>query len=141
MENDDQGKTILVSIWTLNSLALLFLVARLGCKFYTRRGLWWDDWVMVMAAVCYCDVTISVILGVYTVSSPPLLAIFGPSLWSYTMTCDTKSHLCGGIASIKSLVANFETQLRNYAAETSTSGMPRSSRRSRVARSPLRHSH
>jgi nicotinamide riboside transporter PnuC len=51
MDHDDQGKTILISIWILNVLALGFLVARLGCKLSTRRGLWWDDWVMILSWV------------------------------------------------------------------------------------------
>lgn len=54
LPHDDKRELILVSIWLLTGLSLLFLVLRLFCKFKTRRGLWWDDHVMVLSWVRGC---------------------------------------------------------------------------------------
>ena len=48
---DDQGKAILSSIWPLTGISLVFLLLRIYCKFKGRRGLWWDDHVMILAWV------------------------------------------------------------------------------------------
>lgn len=56
LNHDDQGRTVLVSIWILSILSLTFLVLRLFCKFKGRRGLWWDDYLMVLSWVSHCAV-------------------------------------------------------------------------------------
>lgn len=43
---------MLVSVsWGLTALASAFLGLRLYCKFSTRRGLWWDDRILIAAWV------------------------------------------------------------------------------------------
>ncbi|ERT03314.1 hypothetical protein HMPREF1624_01625 [Sporothrix schenckii ATCC 58251] len=49
LPHDDKRRSTLLSIWCLAALSLAFLVARLLCKLCTRRRLWWDDHVMVLA--------------------------------------------------------------------------------------------
>ncbi|OIW32896.1 hypothetical protein CONLIGDRAFT_695133 [Coniochaeta ligniaria NRRL 30616] len=48
----DQGPKILISTWTLVGLSFTFLVARLYCKARARRGLWWDDHVLIISWMC-----------------------------------------------------------------------------------------
>ncbi|KAK4031333.1 hypothetical protein C8A01DRAFT_51553 [Parachaetomium inaequale] len=41
---------MLVSVsWGLTALASAFLGLRLYCKLNIRRGLWWDDWILIAA--------------------------------------------------------------------------------------------
>ncbi|KAH9907833.1 hypothetical protein F4778DRAFT_797913 [Xylariomycetidae sp. FL2044] len=44
---DDRGPSMNAAVWTLTPLALILLVLRLYCKFLSRRGLWWDDHVLI----------------------------------------------------------------------------------------------
>lgn len=37
------------SCWFLTALATLFLGLRIYCKRYRGRGLWWDDWVLIIS--------------------------------------------------------------------------------------------
>lgn len=41
------------SCWFLTALAALFLGLRIYCKKYRGRGLWWDDYVLVISWVCH----------------------------------------------------------------------------------------
>ncbi|KAB5578193.1 hypothetical protein GE09DRAFT_953002 [Coniochaeta sp. 2T2.1] len=52
LPHDNAGMRLVVSIWVLNFLALVFLLARVYCKFLRHRGLWWDDGVLIGAYVC-----------------------------------------------------------------------------------------
>ncbi|TRX98272.1 hypothetical protein FHL15_000917 [Xylaria flabelliformis] len=38
--------------WTLTALAAVFLSLRVYCKICRGRGLWWDDYILIMAFVC-----------------------------------------------------------------------------------------
>ncbi|OAA56197.1 hypothetical protein SPI_07808 [Niveomyces insectorum RCEF 264] len=58
LNHEDKRKYVLVSIWILTGLSLLFLVARVLCKFCTRRRLWWDDHVMILSWVALLASTV-----------------------------------------------------------------------------------
>jgi hypothetical protein len=47
----NRGHTALAVIWALNAVAGLFLAIRLYSKARRGKGLWWDDYIMVAAAV------------------------------------------------------------------------------------------
>jgi len=47
LDHDDQGPRLNIVIWLLQSLATLFLALRIYCKWSQRRGLWWDDYILV----------------------------------------------------------------------------------------------
>ncbi len=51
LDMDDKSGTILASIWVLTGLSSVFIVLRAYCKIISRRGLWWDDYVMILAWV------------------------------------------------------------------------------------------
>lgn len=40
-----------ISLWTLVGLALLFMGLRIYAKLTKHRGLWWDDWVLIISWV------------------------------------------------------------------------------------------
>lgn len=48
---ESKGYETIVALWLLISLSGLFLALRLYCKFLKKRGLWWDDHVLVAAWV------------------------------------------------------------------------------------------
>lgn len=52
LPHDNLGTRLIVSIWVMNIIALLFLVARCYCKFLRHRGLWWDDGILIGSYVC-----------------------------------------------------------------------------------------
>ncbi len=60
LPHDDQGPQLNFTIWLLAILSFGFLALRIYCKFIRRRGLWWDDYVLVAAwvrlyyACCIC---------------------------------------------------------------------------------------
>ena len=45
------GPQMQVACWTLVGVSALFLALRIYCKFLKRRGLWWDDHLLVAAWV------------------------------------------------------------------------------------------
>jgi len=47
----NQGPKVLISTWILVGLSFAFLVARIYCKARTKRGLWWDDHVLILSWV------------------------------------------------------------------------------------------
>jgi hypothetical protein len=49
--HDNLGPNFNVAIWILTGAALIFLGLRLYCKLGIRRGLWWDDYVLILASV------------------------------------------------------------------------------------------
>lgn len=51
LPSDNLGPRILVSIWLLVGLSFVFLALRVFCKFKGRRGLWWDDWILILSWV------------------------------------------------------------------------------------------
>lgn len=50
--SDDLGPGTILASWLLTALAALFLSARIGAKLWTGRGLWVDDYVLIVAWVC-----------------------------------------------------------------------------------------
>lgn len=52
LPHDNQGPMLLILIWTMNAVAAGFLGMRVYCKISRRRGLWWDDHMLIMAWVC-----------------------------------------------------------------------------------------
>lgn len=51
LPRDDLGPTLLVSIWGLQVLCSLVLALRLYCKVARSRGMWWDDYVLILSWV------------------------------------------------------------------------------------------
>lgn len=51
MASDNLGPQMLISTWVLVGLSFVFLALRLFSKFKIRRGLWWDDYVLVLSWV------------------------------------------------------------------------------------------
>jgi hypothetical protein len=49
--HDNLGPNFNVAIWILTGAAFVFLCLRLYCKIHIRRGLWWDDYVLILAMV------------------------------------------------------------------------------------------
>jgi hypothetical protein len=51
LPHDNLGPNLNIAVWILTGAALIFLGLRLYCKLSIRRGLWWDDYVLVAASV------------------------------------------------------------------------------------------
>jgi hypothetical protein len=49
----NQGQRILALTWSLVWLSFAFLLARLYCKWRTKPGLWWDDYVLMLSLVMF----------------------------------------------------------------------------------------
>ena len=59
----DPTKETNAGIWTLFAGATVFLVLRLWCKITRRRGLWWDDYILVVSWVrrrCSCTASLGI---------------------------------------------------------------------------------
>lgn len=48
---EERGTRLLASIWTLGLLSLILLFLRVYCKRWRGKGLWWDDWCLIVAQV------------------------------------------------------------------------------------------
>src|SRR5690348_7752865 len=51
LPHDSAAGRLVISIWVMNVVALLFLLARCYCKWLRHRGLWWDDGILIGAYV------------------------------------------------------------------------------------------
>ncbi|OIW27623.1 hypothetical protein CONLIGDRAFT_441448 [Coniochaeta ligniaria NRRL 30616] len=51
LPHDNLGPNLNIAIWILTGAAIIFLCLRLYCKLSIRRGLWWDDYVLIAASV------------------------------------------------------------------------------------------
>ncbi len=51
LPHDNGGPKLNAVVWVLTSLAAIFLVLRVYCKFLRHKGLWWDDYILIMAWV------------------------------------------------------------------------------------------
>jgi hypothetical protein len=51
LPHDNLGPRLNIAVWILTGAALVFLALRLYCKLSIRRGLWWDDYVLIAAGV------------------------------------------------------------------------------------------
>lgn len=49
--NDDYGPQVNLTLWSLSAVAAIWLAVRVYCKFARRRGLWWDDYVLIASWV------------------------------------------------------------------------------------------
>ncbi|KAI1660847.1 hypothetical protein F4813DRAFT_386257 [Daldinia decipiens] len=49
---DTLGPILNASNWTLTALAGIFLGLRVYCKLSRKRGLWWDDHILILAWAC-----------------------------------------------------------------------------------------
>ncbi|KAI1497962.1 hypothetical protein F5X99DRAFT_395233 [Biscogniauxia marginata] len=58
-----RGPALIIIQLIVCPLALICLALRLWVRMRRLKRCWWDDWLMVAAAVCCCGVTISVILA------------------------------------------------------------------------------
>jgi hypothetical protein len=51
LPHDDYGWHLLASIWSLATLATIFLALRVYCKWFRHHSMWWDDYVLIAAWV------------------------------------------------------------------------------------------
>lgn len=49
--SDNQVTRVLLSSWIFAGLSALFLGLRIGCKLKSKRGLWLDDYVLIVSWV------------------------------------------------------------------------------------------
>jgi hypothetical protein len=49
--NDDLSQNINASIWSLTAVSGVILGLRLWAKWLKRRGLWWDDHLLIVSWV------------------------------------------------------------------------------------------
>jgi hypothetical protein len=49
---EEYGQILTVVCWTLVTISAVFVFLRLYCKFKSRSGLWWDDYVAIASWVC-----------------------------------------------------------------------------------------
>ncbi|KAI0174031.1 hypothetical protein BJ166DRAFT_574367 [Pestalotiopsis sp. NC0098] len=54
----DRGIETLGVIWSLTGASGIILVLRVYCKFSRHRGLWWDDYILILAWVWYLSLLI-----------------------------------------------------------------------------------
>ncbi len=52
LPHDNQAPQLNFTIWLLSGLSLGFLALRIYCKSLRGRGLWYDDYVLIVAWVC-----------------------------------------------------------------------------------------
>lgn len=51
LAHDNVGPNLNIAVWILTGAALIFMSLRLYCKLSIRKGLWWDDYVLIAASV------------------------------------------------------------------------------------------
>lgn len=51
LPQNNLGPNLNMAVWILTGAALVCLSLRLYCKLSIRRGLWWDDYVLIAASV------------------------------------------------------------------------------------------
>ncbi|KAK0640563.1 hypothetical protein B0T16DRAFT_336150 [Cercophora newfieldiana] len=59
-DHGNRGGMLLSAHWALTSFATVFLVARLYVKMTFKKGLWWDDWILIggwTACITVCILT------------------------------------------------------------------------------------
>ncbi|KAK0744591.1 hypothetical protein B0T21DRAFT_304227 [Apiosordaria backusii] len=91
-EIPDKGPTVSRTIWAFLGFATLFLALRIYCKKWRSRGLWWDDyvlilsWLMFIACAILCQLVINLGFGRYPCDIPPThhptIAFVGATLGS-----------------------------------------------------------
>lgn len=53
LPHDDYRMQLNFTVWLLCALAAGFMGLRIYCKFSRHRGLWWDDYVLLLSWVCF----------------------------------------------------------------------------------------
>jgi len=51
LDHSDRGPLFVAMSWLLTGFGGIFLALRVYCKLWTRRRLWWDDWILIGAFV------------------------------------------------------------------------------------------
>lgn len=51
LPHDNGGPKLNAVIWLLTGISAVFLGLRVYCKFLRHKGLWWDDYLLIMAWV------------------------------------------------------------------------------------------
>ncbi|KAH6634509.1 hypothetical protein B0J18DRAFT_22224 [Chaetomium sp. MPI-SDFR-AT-0129] len=52
LPHNDAAPVLVASLWSLASLATVFLTLRVYCRFLKRQYLWWDDGILIASWVC-----------------------------------------------------------------------------------------
>lgn len=47
----DPGPTVNGAIWSIGAVSTAFLMLRVYCKQIRAKGMWWDDWLLIVAWV------------------------------------------------------------------------------------------
>ncbi len=47
----DRGMETVTVVWVLFAMATIFLALRIYCKAKIARGMWWDDYVLILSWV------------------------------------------------------------------------------------------
>ena len=81
LDHGDKGHLLLSVHWALKAVAAAFLAVRLYCKVSYKRGLWWDDWILIGTWVrftyiplCHCHLSVLrnfSILGLQPITNHP----------------------------------------------------------------------
>lgn len=48
----DPGPTVVALTWSVGAISTIFLFLRVYCKQVKAKGLWWDDYLLIVAWVC-----------------------------------------------------------------------------------------
>ena len=51
LPHDNLGPNLNIAVWILTGAALIFFCLRLYCKLSIRKGLWYDDYMLIAASV------------------------------------------------------------------------------------------
>ena len=52
--SDTQVPRIIATSAVLITLSTIAVLLRFVARYLSKAGLWWDDWTILMALVCYC---------------------------------------------------------------------------------------
>ncbi|KAK3377230.1 hypothetical protein B0T24DRAFT_237074 [Lasiosphaeria ovina] len=84
----DLGPQTIAAVWTLVVLSTVFLAVRVYCKVWRLKGLWWDDWVLILSWVCeignaaIVQTVVNLGLGKYPcdidIANLPSIGLIGP---------------------------------------------------------------
>ncbi|KAM7185679.1 hypothetical protein V8F20_011703 [Naviculisporaceae sp. PSN 640] len=61
---ESKGTEMTVGIWILTSISGVFLALRIYCKFLKKRGLWWDDHVLVASWLALLASTLTTFINI-----------------------------------------------------------------------------
>ncbi|KAM7183875.1 hypothetical protein V8F33_013326 [Rhypophila sp. PSN 637] len=61
---ESKGYEMTIAIWLMTSVSGVFLALRLYCKFLKKRGLWWDDHVLVASWLALLSSTLTTFINI-----------------------------------------------------------------------------